>query len=136
MIDHEKLDGSDQDENLEIHVGRNSRIMKSILGLSRAAWTSVCGNITILLSQERPDHDLQDRVSPFSCNCRAVVEHVDSVRSTPVLRLPVAFTGAGFSGKTRVPKNVGSAAKSLHNSTRYTLASMLHVHDSLPRPIP
>ena len=32
MIDCEKLDGSDQDKNLEIHVGRNSRIMKSILG--------------------------------------------------------------------------------------------------------
>ena len=30
-----------------------------IQGLPRAAETSVCGNITILLSQERPDHDLQ-----------------------------------------------------------------------------
>ena len=32
MIDNEKLDGSDQDKNLEIHVGRNLRIMKSVLG--------------------------------------------------------------------------------------------------------
>ena len=63
LIDCEKIDGSDQDKNLEIHVGRNSTIMKSIFGiqgLPRAAWTSVCGNITILLSQERPDHGLQE----------------------------------------------------------------------------
>ena len=33
MIDYEKLDGSDQDKNLEIHVGRNSRIIKSISGI-------------------------------------------------------------------------------------------------------
>ena len=46
--DNEKLDGSDQDKNLEIHVGRNSRIMNSfwgIQGLARAAQTSVCEHI-------------------------------------------------------------------------------------------
>ena len=32
MIDCRKLDGTDRDKKLEIHVGRNSRIMKSILG--------------------------------------------------------------------------------------------------------
>ena len=32
MIDCTKLDGTDRDKNLEIHVGRNSRITKSILG--------------------------------------------------------------------------------------------------------
>ena len=33
IIDCEKLDFSDQDKNLEIHAGRNSRIMKSIFGI-------------------------------------------------------------------------------------------------------
>ena len=32
MIDCTKLDGTDRDKNLEIHGGRNSRIMKSFLG--------------------------------------------------------------------------------------------------------
>ena len=32
MVHCRKLDGSDQNKNLEMHVGRNSRIMKSILG--------------------------------------------------------------------------------------------------------
>ena len=32
MIDCRKLEGTNHDKNLEIHVGRNSRIMKSILG--------------------------------------------------------------------------------------------------------
>ena len=32
MIDCRKLDSTDRDKNLEIHVGRSSRIMKSILG--------------------------------------------------------------------------------------------------------
>ena len=33
MIDFEKLDGSDQDKNLELHVGENLRIMKSYFGI-------------------------------------------------------------------------------------------------------
>ena len=32
MIDYETLDDSDQDRNLEIHAGRNLRIMESISG--------------------------------------------------------------------------------------------------------
>ena len=32
MVDCEKLDDSDQDKNLEVHAGRNSRTMKSFLG--------------------------------------------------------------------------------------------------------
>ena len=47
MIDCRKLDGTDRDKNLEIHVGRNSRIMKSILGFSGSKdhhEQSFCGN--------------------------------------------------------------------------------------------
>ena len=69
MIDYEKPDRSDQDKNLEIHVGpkiEDHEVYFGIQGLPRAAWTSVCENITILLSQERRDHDLQEWTSPFS----------------------------------------------------------------------
>ena len=105
--------------------------------LPRAAWTPVCGNITILPSQERPDHDLQERVLPFSCKCRVVVEHVDSLRSTLTLRFPVAFIGTGFSERHVYRKMFGmqeTVCPNLQDNT--TSASMPSVHDSIPRPIP
>ena len=43
-----------------------------IQGHSRAAQSSIRGNITILLSQERPDHDLVERTSQFCCERRIV----------------------------------------------------------------
>ena len=82
-MDCRKLDGTDQDKNLEIHVGRNSRITKSILGSKdyhRAAQSSIRGNITIPLSQERPDRDLRERAPQFFCTRRVVVKYVESLR--------------------------------------------------------
>ena len=89
MIDCRKLNGTDRDKKVEIHVGRNSRIMKSIFGiqkLPRAAQSCKRGNITTPLSQERPDHDLRKRTPQFCCRRRVVVKYVESLRQTFTLR--------------------------------------------------
>ena len=75
MIDYEKLDGFTPRQELGDTCWwklEDHEVYFGIQGLPRAAWTSVCENITILLSQEGPD--LQERVSPFICRCRVVVE--------------------------------------------------------------
>ena len=82
MIDCRKLDGTDGDKVLEMHVGRNSshdhEIYFGIQGLPRAARSSIRGNITILLSPKRPDHDLRERTPQFCCERRVVVVTADT----------------------------------------------------------
>ena len=82
MIDCKKLDGADRDKKLEIHVCRTQDhgIYFGIQGLPRAAQSSIRRNITIPLSQERPDHDLRERTLQFGCVRRVVVKYVESSR--------------------------------------------------------
>ena len=74
--------GTDRDKKLEIHVGRNSRIMKSILGSKdyhEQHSHLYVGTSRFFLSQERPDHDLRERAPQFCCERRVVVKYVESV---------------------------------------------------------
>ena len=54
---------------LEIHIGRNSRIMKSILGSKdfHELHNYLCVGISPVLSQERLDHDLREWTLQFCC---------------------------------------------------------------------
>ena len=93
MIDCRKLDGTDRDKKLEIHVGRNSRIMKSILGSKDYELDNLfVGNITIPLSQERPDHDLRERTLQFLLLSVGKVAGQEVMLYSPVVDVGMAAT--------------------------------------------
>ena len=94
MVDYEKQDDSDQDKNLEMHSGRNSRAMKSILGSKdhheQHRHLSVgishffsAKNVLIMICKSRCHRSV--------ANANVLVEYVDSLRSTLTLRFFVAF---------------------------------------------
>ena len=115
MIDCRKLEGTDRDKNLEIHVGRNSRIMKSFLGskdyheLHSHLYVGIsrffsAENVLIMICENGRRN--------FCCERRVVVKYVESLRQMLSLR----FTDASaIFGKTHAPESVQNAEAVFQN---------------------
>ena len=54
--------------------------VQGVQGLPRATQSSIRGNITLPLTQERPDHDLREKTMQFCFERRVVVKFVESLR--------------------------------------------------------
>ena len=80
MIDCRKFDDPDNDKSLRKHIGRNPKIMKSMLDPENdhaLHGRLYDGMHRFSSNKKHRDHDMEKCTSSVSCERRVMIEHVD-----------------------------------------------------------